>query len=86
MKQQRKGTSMRLKSLIAAVALGVGLAGTGLAAAEATTATPKPKLKPTSSPGHLRPRHAGDQLSRPRDLPHAPRPGRAIPKTPNYTG
>jgi hypothetical protein len=73
---------MRLKSLIAAVALGVGLAGTGLAAAEATTAAPQP----TTSPGHLAPRHLGDGPSRPGEPPIARAPGRAIPKVPNYTG
>lgn len=72
---------MRLKSLLAAVALGVGLAGTGLATAEATT-TPKP----TSSPGHLKPSHPGDKPSGPGRLPTARPPGKAIPKTPNYTG
>jgi hypothetical protein len=76
---------MRLKSLIAAVALGVGLAGTGLAAAEATTVTPKP---PTSStaPGHLKPSHPGVKPSKPGELPIAAPPGKAIPKVPNYTG
>ncbi|HEX4812124.1 MAG TPA: hypothetical protein VFV66_05170 [Nonomuraea sp.] len=71
---------MRLKSLTAAVALGIGLActglaGTGLAAAEATT-TPNP----VSSPGHLSPSHPGDES------PTAMPPGKAIPMTPNYTG
>jgi hypothetical protein len=80
MKQQTEGTSMRLKSLIAAVALGVGLVGTGLAAAEATT-TPQP----TASPGHLQPNHPGRKPSKPRKLPGTP-PGKAIPKVPNYTG
>jgi hypothetical protein len=73
---------MRLKSLIAAVALGVGLAGTGLAAAEATTATPNP----TTSPGHLPPSHPGDRPSKPGEPPIAAPPGKAIPKVPNYTG
>jgi hypothetical protein len=72
---------MRLKSLIAAVALGVGLAGTGLAAAEATT-TPKP----TTAPGHLRPSRPGGRPSKPGELPIAAPPGKAIPKAPNYTG
>ncbi|MEV0405216.1 hypothetical protein [Actinoallomurus sp. NPDC050550] len=48
---------MRLKSLITAVVLGVGLAGTGLAAAEATT-TPKP-------PAHSNPVSHRDPSSRP---------------------
>ncbi|GAB3961164.1 hypothetical protein GCM10029978_012610 [Actinoallomurus acanthiterrae] len=43
---------MRLKSLITAVVLGVGLTGTGLAAAEATT-TPKPPAN--SHPVHSHP-------------------------------
>lgn len=73
---------MRLKSLIAAVTLGTGLAGTGLTAAEATTATPKP----TTSPGHLKPSQPGDRPSRPGELPPATAPGKAIPKAPSYTG
>jgi hypothetical protein len=72
---------MRLKSLIAAVALGTGLAGTGLTTAEATTAP-----KPTASPGRHLPGHPGDRPSRPGEPPIAARPGRAIPKAPNYTG
>jgi hypothetical protein len=72
---------MRLKSLIAAVALGVGLAGTGLAAAEATTATPNP----TTSPGRLQPSHPGNPGD-PGEPPIATPPGKAIPKVPNYTG
>ena len=72
---------MRLKSLIAAVALGVGLAGTGLATAEATT-TPKP----TTSPGHPKPGHPGGKPSMPGEPAIAMPPGKAIPKVPNYTG
>lgn len=72
---------MRLKSLIAAVALGVGLTGTGLATAEATTATPKP----TTAPGHL-PSHPSAKPSKSGELPIAAPPGKAIPRVPNYTG
>ncbi|MFC5744642.1 hypothetical protein [Actinomadura rugatobispora] len=73
---------MRLKSLMAAVALGVGLAGTGLAAAEATTATPTPP----AAPGHPKRSHPGDKPSKPGELPPAAPPGNAIPKMPTYTG
>jgi hypothetical protein len=85
---------MRLKSLIAAAALsvglaGTGLAGTGLAAAEATTATPEP----TASPGNLKPSRPGDRPARPGvrparpgEPPAAAPPGRALPGVPNYTG
>ncbi len=77
---------MRLKSLLAAAALGIGLAGTGLAgtgltAAEATTATPQP----TTPPGRHLPGHPGDKPSQSRRLPGTA-PGTAIPTTPNYTG
>jgi hypothetical protein len=97
MKQPPKGTSMRIKSLITAVVLGVGLAGTGLAAAEATT-TPKP-------PAHSNPVSHRDPSSRPdpaspadpRNKPGKPRLGvdkRGCPikapgcvsKDPSYTG
>ncbi|GAA2136400.1 hypothetical protein [Actinomadura napierensis] len=80
---------MRLKSLIAAVALGVGLAGTGLATAEADTTAPNP----TTSPGPLqpsrpgdRPAKSGERPSKSGERPIAMPPGKAIPKTPNYTG
>jgi hypothetical protein len=72
---------MRLKSLIAAVALGTGLACTGLAAAaEATTP------KSTSSPGHLSPSQPGDNPANSGQPSTARSPGKAIPTTPNYTG
>ncbi|MFB4303249.1 hypothetical protein [Actinomadura sp. NTSP31] len=80
---------MRLKSLIAAVALGVGLAGTTLATAEADTTAPHP----TASPGPMKPGRPGDRPSRPGERPSKPGerpiampPGKAIPRTPNYTG
>jgi hypothetical protein len=76
---------MRLKSLIAAVALGVGLAGTGLAPAEATTAAPKPTASPTA-PDHPQPSRPGDRPAKPGEPPIAVPPGKPIPKAPNYTG
>ncbi|MBO2455166.1 hypothetical protein J4573_49330 [Actinomadura barringtoniae] len=90
---------MHLKSLTAAVALGVGLtgtgltsaeAGTGLTSAEAGTATPTPPAAPghlpSRHPGHLPSRHPGDNPSKPGTPPIAAAPGKAIPKAPNYTG
>jgi hypothetical protein len=82
---------MRMKSLIAAASLGVGLTGTSLVAAEAAAATPTPVAAPTS-PGHLPPNHPGGKPSNPGSSsnpgqpPAAAPPGKAIPKTPNYTG
>jgi hypothetical protein len=87
---------MRLKSMIAAVALGVGLAGTSLAAAEATTTAPTPATspgplkpaRPGGTPAHpgSSPAHPGGAPSKPGEPPIAAPPGKAIPKTPNYTG
>jgi hypothetical protein len=84
---------MRVKSLITAVVLGVGLAGTGLAAAGATT-TPKPPAHsnpvshsdPSTKPG----KDPVDKTGRPRlgvDKKGCPiKAGGCIHKGPNYTG
>lgn len=72
---------MRLKSLITAVALGVGLVGTGLTAAEATTAPkPAPSNPPKAAPGNLPPTAPGNlPKAAPGNLP-------ILHKNPNYTG
>ncbi|GAA4621228.1 hypothetical protein GCM10023196_008290 [Actinoallomurus vinaceus] len=90
---------MRVKSLITAVVLGVGLAGTGLAAAEATT-TPKPPSHsnpvshrdPSDKAGKDPSDKAGQdpKTGRPRlgvDKRGCPiRAGGCLHRDPNYTG
>jgi hypothetical protein len=74
---------MHLKSLITAVALGVGLVGTGLATAEATTA-PKPAPSnnlPTAAPSNPPAAAPGGHLP-----PAAPSKPPILHKNPNYTG